>query len=274
MMSRTRLIFPILVLLGLMLAISPTMASPDFSSPPLYAQSDSQEGFWSDLWRRLTSRPSPTATSGSTSQGGANHDRCLYTTEELLAIVPVSTETGIPYLEPVLSGYPTWWFYVPYEGNGRLQAEFVLIDDDEIILYEHKTLVPSTSGLMPISWNEDQPPLTPGQRYRWVFSILCNPGNRSGDATVNGWIQRVTADEAAALRDDLNDTQPTYLALVDSLYWFDLLAEVNTLKTSDPQQFAPLWDSLLCQVYAQSDRLTNLSDNCPGLFTPSLPEPN
>jgi hypothetical protein len=263
-----------LILLGLMLVISPTIASPHLASPPLYAQSENQEGFWSDLWRRLTSRPDTTATSGSTSKGGANHDRCLYTNEELLAIVPVSADTGIPYLEPVLSGYPTWWFYVPYEGDGRLQAEFVLLDDNETILYEHKTLVPSLPGLMPISWSEEQPPLTPGQRYRWVFSILCNPGNRSGDATVNGWIQRVTANEAAAQGVNLNDSQPTYLTLVDSLYWFDLLAEINTLKASNPQQFAPLWDALLCQVYTQSDRLTHLADNCPSLFSPSLPEPN
>jgi hypothetical protein len=264
-------------LLGLSLLAFPRVAS-SYSSPPelLYAQVNRQEGFWSSLWRRLTGRPSGMGTSGSTSKGGANHDRCLYTTEELLALVPTSTETGIPYLEPVLTGYPTWWFYVPYAGNGRLQAEFVLIDSAETILPEEAIVitVPSTPGVMAVSWPETEPPLSPGKTYRWVFSIRCNPTNRSGDATVNGWVQRATPDEAAALMADLSEAQNPYQVLADSLYWFDLLAELNTLESTDPQRFSPLWDGLLCQVYAQSERLTHLTANCPDLSTLPLPEPN
>ncbi|NJL47885.1 MAG: DUF928 domain-containing protein [Leptolyngbyaceae cyanobacterium SM2_5_2] len=254
---------------------SPTPASLDFSAAPLYAQTNRQEGYWNNLWRRFTGRPSPTATSGSTSKGGANHDRCVYTTEELVALVPASAETGIPYLEPVLTGYPTWWFYVPYEGNGRLEAEFVLIDSAETILYEKSIEVPPEPGLIEISWPETEAPLAPGEIYRWVFSIRCNPSNRSGDATVNGWVQRATPDEAAALMADLSATQNPYQVLADSLYWFDLLAELNTLKSTDPQRFSPLWNGLLCQVYAQSDRLTPLTtNNCPDLSTLPIPAPN
>lgn len=263
------------VLLGLSLPVFPTAASSQSSQPELlYAQANRQEGFWGNLWRRLAGRPSDTGTSGATSKGGANHDRCVYTTEELLAIVPVSAETGIPYLEPVLSGYPTWWFYVPYEGNGRLQAEFVLIDEEESILYEHKILVPLVTGLISVAWPKTESPLAPGQRYRWVFSILCDPGNRSGDATVNGWIQRATPDEVAVLEASLNTSQPFYQILADSLFWFDLLAEVDSRKAADPQQFDPIWDGLLCQVYGQSDRLTHLAANCPDLSTIPLPELN
>ena len=238
----------------------------------LYAQRPQSEGFWVRTWQRLRGRPAPSQRSGSTGRGGANHDRCLYTTQELVALVPTAAETGLPYLEPVLTGHPTWWFYVPYAGNGRLQAEFVLIDADETILYEQAMTVPAKPGVMSVFWPETEPPLSPGEAYRWVFSIRCNPTNRSGDATVNGWIQRATAEDSAALTAQLAAAPNPYAVLADSFYWFDLLAALNTLKTSDPQQFSPLWDGLLCQVYAQSDRLAALTATCPDLSR--LPAPN
>ena len=273
-MIRKQQLFPVAVLLSFVLIALPGLAHFTPQGHDLYAQQTQSEGFWGDLWRRLTGRPRPMATSGSTSRGGANHDRCVYTVEELVALVPTSDETGIPYLEPVLTGYPTWWFYVPYAGNGRLQAEFVLIDSAETILHEKAITVPSTPGVMAVSWPETEPPLSPGETYRWVFSIRCSPANRSGDATVNGWVQRATTDEAAALIADISVAQNSYQVLADSLYWFDLLAELNILKSADPQRFSPLWDGLLCQVYAQSDRLTHLTANCPDLSTFPLPEPN
>lgn len=261
---------------GLGLGATPGWAqspSPDpVPNPVIYAQRNQPEGFWTRTWQRLTGRSAPSQRSGSANRGGANHDRCLYTTEELVALVPTSAETGLSYLEPILTGYPTWWFYVPYAGNGRLQAEFVLIDTAETILYEQTLTVPSTPGLMTVSWPETEPPLAPGAIYRWVFSIRCNPANRSGDATVNGWIQRATAEAEAALAAQLAAAPHPYQVLADSLYWFDLLAALNTLKNTDPKQFSPLWEGLLCQVYAQSDRLVIPTETCPDLS--SLPEPN
>ncbi|MBD2427326.1 DUF928 domain-containing protein [Phormidium sp. FACHB-1136] len=259
--------------IGLSLANSPSLANPHpIPDPMIYAQGAQPEGFWVRTWQRLRGRSIPNQRSGSTGRGGANHDRCLYTTEELLALVPTAAETGLPYLEPVLTGHPTWWFYVPYAGNGRLRAEFALIDTAETILYTTEIILPPKSGLMAVSWPETEPPLSPGSTYRWVFSIRCNPTNRSGDATVNGWIQRATAEESAALATQLAAAPNPYAVLADSLYWFDLLATLNTLKTTNPQRFSLLWDGLLCQVYAQSDRLTALTETCPDLS--SLPEPN
>jgi hypothetical protein len=260
-----------LLLLGLM--IPPGLANSPTYAQTTYAQGNREEGYWANAWRRLTGRPSRNARSGSTSRGGANHDRCLYTTEELVALVPVSAETGIPYLEPILSGHPTWWFYIPYAGNGRLEAEFVLIDAEERVIYEQKSLVPNTPGLVEVVWPMTNPPLTQGQSYRWVFSILCNPSNRSGDNTVNGWIQRVTDEEESALMANLGATQSPYLFFADALYWFDFLKEVHNLKTLDPEQFDPLWQALLCQVYSQSDRLTRQIEGCRDISTLALPEP-
>lgn len=85
--------------LGLLICLnSPALAVPITDEHNLYAQSS--ESWWESFVRRLRGRPSDTGRAGTAGQGGANRDRCPYTTEELVAIVPVSAETGIPYVEP------------------------------------------------------------------------------------------------------------------------------------------------------------------------------
>ena len=108
---------------------------------------------------------------------------------------------------------------------------------------------------------ETENPLVAGEIYRWVFSIICNTANRSGDATVNGWLHRVDigASEAPVR---LISAEGDYLGDGDSLYWFDLLNELNQLRIEDPGQFEPRWNTLICQIYSQSSRLTNLAASC------------
>jgi hypothetical protein len=227
--------------------------------PALYAQNN--EGFWENLVRRLGGRPSDNERAGTAGQGGANRDRCPYTTEELVAIVPVSAKSGIPYVEQTTADYPTWWFYVPYPSEREEQAEFVLIDAQENIIGEpHTFSINNTPGLVPYTWPETEDPLVAGESYRWVFSVICNTANRSGDATVNGWLQR--ADDVSETPSRLISAEGDYLGDVDALYWFDFLNELNQLRTEDPEQFEPLWNSLLCQIYSQSSRLTDLTEAC------------
>lgn len=237
------------------------LASPLSATPIEYAQNN-EESTWENIVRRIFRRPSEDERSDSAGSGGANHDRCLYTTEELVAIVPISSETQISYLEPTISDYPTWWFYNPYPGNGRLEAEFALIDSTENILYRQKFLVPATPGLLSFSLPYNEQPLTSGKNYRWVFSIICNPSNRSGDATVNGWIRKVDSFEASELADRLALSQRDYLVYAEYLYWFDLLSELNRLRIENPEVSMHLWNSLICKVYSQYPRLESLTESC------------
>lgn len=252
----------------LILLLSSSLAHP---SNIAYAQS-SGGSWWEDVWRRLTRRPGEDERTGSAGGGGANRDRCPYTTEELIAIIPVAATNGIPYEEKTISGYPTWWFYVPYAGSGNLQSEFVLIGSDEQIIYREKSSIPEAPGILKVSWPESESPLAQGRRYRWVFSIVCNPVNPSGSATVNGWIRRVSSEEADLLSN--NSDQQSYFAYADSLYWFDLLSEIDRRRSEEPEVFDPLWDGILCQVYSQSPRLENLAESCEALSSLELPQPD
>ena len=255
-------------LLILLLGVSPALYSPWG-----YAQ-NAGGNWWGKTWRRLTGRPGENERTNSAGRGGANRDRCPYTTEELVAIVPVSAKSGIPYLEKTVAGYPIWWFYVPYASNGRMQAEFVLLDSAEQIVYENTSLVVETPGLVEVNLARATAPLSIGENYRWVFSIICNPANRSGDATVNGWIQRTVPQEETDRQPHLGSRPESYVAAAKSAHWFDLLAEVNRLRSKNPKVFNPVWQYLLCQVYAQEPKIESLTQKCDQVDELYLPQPD
>jgi hypothetical protein len=241
----------LLIWSALVLPLGATEISDD-----IYYIQARRENFFRRTWRRLTRRPRENQRSSTVGRGGANRDRCPYTAEELVAVIPVSPESQTPYLEQVVTGHPTWWFYVPYPSDGIQQAEFVLVDTEERILYQDSFVLEGTPGLVSFTWPQSESPLAHGEAYRWVFSIRCNPGNRSGDATVNGWVQRATAAEAAAFEPDVPATLDSYLAYSENLYWFDLLAQLDTLRSENPAEFELEWTTLLCltlpEIYADT----------------------
>lgn len=239
------------------LILMPLLATPGWANTTQYAQRLRGNAI-QRAWQRLTRRPQENQRSGTLGRGGANRDRCPYTEQELIAVIPVSLESQIPYIERVVTGYPTWWFYVPYESDGIQRAEFVLVDTEEVILYQDSFVLEDTPGLVSFTWPQSEDPLAHGEAYRWVFSIQCNPGNRSGDATVNGWIQRATAAEAIAFQPDAPVTPNSYLAYSENEepYWFDLLVQLDTLRRQNPAEFEPEWEALLCltlpDIHAES----------------------
>ncbi|NJO48886.1 MAG: DUF928 domain-containing protein [Leptolyngbyaceae cyanobacterium RM2_2_4] len=118
---------------------------------------------------------------------GAGRDLCPPTSTPLTALVP-NTNLGL-----TLDANPTLWFYIPYAASQGYETEFVLIDAEENDVYKQNFALPEEPGVISIQIPE-QVALEAGDSYRWVISVMCNPENRSGDATVNGWIQRVDSE--------------------------------------------------------------------------------
>ena len=195
---------------------------------PVYAQNAIQR-----FWRRFTSRPDPNSRPETVSKGGANRDRCPFADKALTAVVPISEE-GISYLEQTSVAYPTWYFYVPYPPSLNRQVEFALLNTDEEIIYQ--TIVPlqNSPGVLSISLPTSERALEIDQTYRWVFSVICNPSNRSGDATVNGWVKRV---EISQLEAELSryDAQEQYVVYFENLLWFDAIDELFKLQEKNPE---------------------------------------
>lgn len=218
-----------------------TPATLLFHAEPVHAQNPIRR-----LLRRFTSRPKRNQRPETVGRGGANRDRCPYTDQELIALVPTSENTGLPYLEKTTAAHPTWHFYVPYKPQLGRQLEFVLLDANENILYKETFPLNNTPGIISVSLPEKFSGLEINQAYRWVFSVVCNLNNRSGDATVNGWLERVSS-ELLTPNLEMVGVQERYLVYVESLLWFDTVNELANLRESDPKnpEVEEAWSLLL-----------------------------
>lgn len=142
---------------------------------------------------------------------------------------------------------PTFWIYVPY--SAPLNGKFKLIDENDELLYETTLPLPQKPGVISIRFPSDPTvkPLVVGQKYRWRFSIDCNPASPSADIPVSGWIQRV------ALNSSLNSQLATATPRAKSvLYaangiWYDALTILGDRLFDRPKDraIASDWADLL-----------------------------
>lgn len=208
--------------------------------PPALAQSSVSPG----LVRRVLNIFNPPrnrndgAAAGRQFAGGGR-DLCPPTPTPLTALVPASN------LGLTLNANPTLWFYVPYASPQSYETEFVLIDAAENDVYEQNFPLPEEPGVIGIQIPEAVM-LQAGASYRWVVSVMCNPGNRSGDATVNGWIQRVDPENlenqlAAASLDN------KMLLYSEHDLWHEILTTLAQLRRDQPndEEIAAAWAELL-----------------------------
>jgi hypothetical protein len=156
------------------------------------------------------SRGAPPATFGLGSRGSclANRDTSLK------AVVPTQSDLASDPSEALgltTDAHPTIFVYVPeyYHSAQALSLRLMKVteDDQETELYSQNFALPATPGIVGLS--VDKPTLMPlevGQRYHWYVSLVCDPIDRSGNAVVDGWIERIEPD--AALSSQLQQSAP------------------------------------------------------------------
>ncbi|MFK8184887.1 MAG: DUF928 domain-containing protein [Phormidesmis sp.] len=211
------------------------------------------------IWDRFVSRPSRDQRPETIGRGGANRDRCPATEQELTALVPMTDTSEVTYLEKTTQSHPTWYFYSPYPPRLGLNAEFTLIDSEETIVYQEvlplsdvsallaeTTTETKTPGIMSLKLPPDGIGLAIGQRYRWIFSIICTPSNRSADAAVNGWIERISSETITTDIDALNDSERIEF-YTENFLWFDAVSELANLQDSNSpdSEWTQAWQALL-----------------------------
>jgi hypothetical protein len=170
----------------------------------------------------------------------------------LTALVPTPDGSAAADLTMGLktaSDHPTFWFYMPYAPKSGRSVEFVLIDQNEADVFSTTIKLTTTPGIMGIRVPEKIPPLQVGQQYRWVFSVICDPNNRSGDVTVNGWIQR--EELPAAVQAQLQQAKlpnQRFALYAQAGLWYEALTTLATLRLTNPknsavQNWQPVLDS-------------------------------
>lgn len=177
-------------------------------------------------------------------EGGGTRGGCASQQPSLTALMP-SSNFGL-----TVRAYPAFSWYVPQ--NGATVAEFVLLDAANTEIY--KTLVPVTqqAGVISISLPEDGsvPALEVGKSYRWYFSLVCDPLDRSADSFTSGWVQRVEPSPTLtqALATATTEEQPDIYA--EAGIWYEAVAMLVKLRQQEPQNSALLtqWQTLLSSV--------------------------
>jgi hypothetical protein len=174
-------------------------------------------------------------------EGGGTRGGCPQQQPGLTALMPESN------LGKTLAPYPTLFWYVPQNQAGA--AEFVLLGRDNVEIYQTQVPVPTQAGIVSLTLPQDQQ-IEFDQPYRWYFSLVCDPLDRSADSFTSGWIERVelTAELSDALTVSSAADLPNLYARAG--LWQDALTELARLHQAAPNDPALLaqWQALLKSV--------------------------
>lgn len=199
-------------------------------------------------WLSLPSRAQEYTPSGrgmpGRREGGGTRGGCLAQQPTLTALMP-STNSGT-----TLAEQPTFFWYVPE--NTAAAAEFVLLNAENQPIYQVTLPISSQAGILSLTLPADRssPSLTLNQPYRWYFSLICDPLDRSADSFTSGWIERIQPTPALtqALSTATPDQKPALYA--EAGLWYDALTSIATLRQADPQNpdLITQWQTLLNSV--------------------------
>jgi len=149
-----------------------------------------------------------------------------------------------------VSDYPTFFFYLP-QTDAEL-AEFILEDQSGNQIYRQDLPIKNVSGVIGVSIpaNTNVPPLEVGKKYTWIFSLVCDPEDRSSDLLEIGIVRRVELS-AEILREleNANPRQKTFIYAENGI-WQDALSNLAAARRANPNDtdLAADWESLLDSV--------------------------
>ncbi|BAY19148.1 hypothetical protein NIES21_50070 [Anabaenopsis circularis NIES-21] len=171
----------------------------------------------------------PAATRGGT---------CVAKNQNLTALIPQSN------LGLTTVGNPTLYFFIPQ--NTATNLELVIQNDnqDGQTVYQQKYQPNTKAGVIGIHLPPDT--LAVNQKYKWNFSIKCNPQDSSLDKVVQGTIQRF---ENPSLMNKLAQATPQERVLLyaDAGIWHDALDTLARLRYARPYdlKLKADWEALL-----------------------------
>ncbi|MEG3956571.1 DUF928 domain-containing protein [Microcoleus sp. herbarium2] len=149
-----------------------------------------------------------------------------------------------------VSDYPTFFFYLP-QPNAEL-AEFILEDENGNLIYEQALTIKNLSGVIGVSIpaNTNVPPLEVGKKYTWVFSLVCDPEDRSADKVEKGSVRRV--ELSANILGELENADPRRKTFIyaENGIWQDALSNLAAARRANPNELVLQtdWESLLGSV--------------------------
>ncbi len=201
-------------------------------------------------------------------RGGAQRDAyCPLTKPTLTALTPYveHRDPEFPQLPPTMDvwGYttqthPTFWFYLPYPKATGYQAEFILQDATEAVVYRQAIALPEQPGIIAIALPKSYPGLAVDQPYRWYFTLRCQTVTEMVAAPtvpdrVEGVIQRL--QPSLKLMQQLAIAPPLEQVRLyaEEGIWFDAMTTLATLHQAKPTEslYREEWSALLKSIHLE-----------------------
>ncbi|MFB2898154.1 DUF928 domain-containing protein [Aerosakkonemataceae cyanobacterium BLCC-F50] len=235
----------LLVSLGLGLAIAPNLITE-------VKGQNQQVTPVKNLTREVSqSYQPPDRSAPSTTAGGASRGGCIESAGVLTSLMPQNN------LGLTLSGYPTFFWYVPKSKAEAL--EFKLLDGENgKVIYKKTLAVPSNSGIVSFTLPKDElsAPLEVGKMYHWFLTMVCPPNpnqelpDKSGNVIVDGWVERIQLNPS--LVNKLEKAAPTdrpALYAAAGIWHESLTTLVDLLRQKpDDRNLKNQWKKLLDSV--------------------------
>jgi len=171
---------------------------------------------------------------------GGTRGSCEKTDQPFTPLLPLTNGEFSGY---TLTGYPTLWFYIPYQTRSLDSGKFTIEDEQQNTLYRQEFFLPQTPGLIQISLPKTAPPLAPNQRYTWKLMLYCTSSGSSSSMRDRvwhqGWVKRLdnqdleTQIQQAALSQQID-------LLIEHNLWYDLPQDISPLR-----RLPSTWETLL-----------------------------
>ncbi|HLO88528.1 MAG TPA: DUF928 domain-containing protein [Nostocaceae cyanobacterium] len=244
-----------LVLTNLVATARPTSSSRSgrTTTTPVKKPGQTQPGSTSKRRSILNFRVSNIRASRNR-EAGASRGRCI--PQDITALLPAQAKSStekIP-VELTINHHPTFFINVPE--NTATSAEFLLSAEDKTpLLREDIDLTAKNAGIIGYTLPKSFKGLETGKKYRWRFTLLCDPEDRSGNPRTSGWVEKIEPTATVAKQLKAATTLDERAAIYASTgYWQDTLKALTDLRTANPndQDIVASWNNVLSSVGLKS----------------------
>lgn len=189
-------------------------------------------------------RGAPARTAG----GGVRGGDCIEPNATPMTALMPTNNVGT-----TVAANPTLFVYVP-KTNAK-EAELAVADKEgnEIL---QKVALSGQSGIVKVNLPENTS-LKTGQEYTWIFSLVCNPNERSADIFIQGILERTELSPEVTQK--LENAEPLAKAQLyaENKIWNETLNILAQLRNSKPAEWEDLLKSVGLEAIATAPFLNN-----------------
>ena len=175
-------------------------------------------------------------------------------------------------LVTTVAPHPTLFIYIPETGQFA-EAELAVYDEEDNTVYRNNILLPNNPGILRLSLPETVS-LEIGKHYRWYFSLMCDPDERSREPFVQGWFQRTELNpELQTMLEQESDLLEQALLYSQAKIWHETITLLADLRESNPAE----WEDLLKSVELEDISQKPFVDCCTreqGVGSRTHPQPH